>query len=223
MKKDQLGEMAIFTGISPDQLPAALEFLDARQSGYQKGEHLINIGDRWRKAGLVLTGNVEASCVIENFHKITLNHYHHGDLFDCSFAVAGANSPMQEVAINDCQVLWLRVSRLADVSRLRSGFQKQLATNLVHLLAQQGISTTMKLHVASQGNIHDKLIAYLHTLPATNTNGDRQLPFNQTELAEHLGVNRSALSRAIHQMVVNGQLVVAGKTMRVVHHKTTMY
>lgn len=218
MKTTQLQKIALFRGIEQDDLHAALHFLNAHQASYQKSEHLVNIGDQWTEAGLVLSGEVEASCVIENFHKITLNHYLPGQVFDPAFATAGAKSPMLVSALSGCEILWLNLQPLNDVASLNEHYQQQLATNLIHLLAQQGIQTTMKLHVASQGTIHDKLLAYLHTLPAIDQAGNRRLPFNQTELAEHLGVNRSALSRAIHQMKTAGILKIDGRQVRVLKH-----
>ena len=47
-------------------------------------------------------------------------------------------------------------------------------------------------------------------------NGYVKIPFTQTALAEHLGVNRSALSRELGRMQSEGVLEVDGRKMRIV-------
>lgn len=212
VKETMLGQLPLFARVG-HQLPRALAFLDAVTKHYQAGETLVNIGDPLTKAGIVTDGLVEESCIIENYHKITLDHFGPGQLFGASFAAEHAASPMQLTALADCTVLWVDLGKLTAVTSFQVQYQKQLAANLLHLLARQGMATTIRLHIASQQTIHDKVLAYLHTLPQEG--GYRLLPYNQTELAEHLGVNRSALARVWNKMRAAGQLGVDGQRVRV--------
>lgn len=202
----------LFDGIARDGLPAALRVLGASVKRYCKGELLLKIGDCFANAGIVLEGIVNESCVTEKFTQITLSHYQTGDYFGIAFAVEKVSSPVQLAAQTDCKVLWINLSSLASRTDPSRKVQNILAANLTHLLAAQNIAVIMRLHVASQPTIHDKLVAYLHTLDK-GKDGYYRLPFTQTELAEHLSVNRSALSRELSRMRSTGQLEMRGQLL----------
>lgn len=203
----------LFKGVDKKNLPAALHFLKTSIKKYRKGELLLRIGDRFESAGIVLEGLVNESCVTENFNRITLSHYQEGSYFGFAFAVERVLSPVQLSAQTDCTVLWVNLRCLIGHGNYEHEYQNILANNLTHILAAQNIATIGRLHVASQSTIHDKLIAYLHTLNKRH-DGYYQLSFTQTELAEHLSVNRSALSRELSKMKETGQLEMHGRLLR---------
>lgn len=203
----------LFDGVARDDMPAALRFMGASVKKYRKGELLLRIGDCFANAGIVLEGIVNESCVTEKFTRITLSHYQTGDYFGIAFAVEKVPSPVQLTAQTDCAVLWVNLSILANRTGYLRKYQNILAANLTHLLAARDIAAITRLHVASQPTIHDKLVAYLHTLDREK-GGYYRLPFTQTELAEHLSVNRSALSRELSRMKNAGQLEMRGQLLR---------
>lgn len=208
MDKELVSRLPLFHKIN-NQLSNALAFMKGTIKHYQKGESLLHIGDLITNAGIILNGSIEESCVIKNYHKITLHHLKAGQLFGTNYAIEYEHSPFQLVALNDCQVLWVDLNQLTNTENLQDKYQKQLAINLLHILAKQGINMTKDLHVANQQTIHDKIIAYIHTLPQKD--GIYHIPYNQTELAEHLGINRSALARTIKQMKEMGEINVRGQ------------
>ncbi len=68
----------------------------------------------------------------------------------------------------------------------------------------------MVSRILSQKSLRDRILVYLGTLPK-DKNGFVKIPFTQTALAEHLGVNRSALSRELGRMQKEELLTVEGK------------
>lgn len=81
-------------------------------------------------------------------------------------------------------------------------------------LAKKNLILNQKVRILSQKGLRDRIIIYLSTLPK-DREGVITIPFTQTALAEHLGVNRSALSREFGRMQDEGILVIDKNKMRV--------
>lgn len=216
MVKPIIANNELFTGFKGNEISAILQFLHARQRNYVRGEMLQQIGHPFCYAGIVTKGQVEESCIIEDFNKIKLGQFFAGDLYGLAFASGQVTSPVQLIAQSDCEVIILDLMPLFNSSKQRPPFCFHLLSNLTKLLAKQDIHDTVRLHIANQKTIHDKLIVYLHHLPQT-VGGYRVVPFSQTGLAAFLGVNRSALSRVISKMKANGELEVWDNKMRLLH------
>lgn len=216
MNNSIVANNALFAGFNPDEIPSLLSFLQAREHHYARGEMLQSIGRTFHHAGIVIKGRIEESCIIENFSKIKLGQFFAGDLYGIPFAIEKIKSPIQLTAQSDCEVIELDLRNLFSNPDHLPPFYGRLMSNLTKFLAHQDIHTTIKLHIASQKNIHDKLIVYLHHLPKM-ANGYRQVPFSQTELAAFLGVNRSALARTISKMKTSGEIEIHNNKIRLVH------
>lgn len=207
MTSSIITDSTLFKGIEADEISSVLNFLCANKHHYAKGELLQHIGHHFHHAGIVITGEVEESCIIEDFNKIKIGQFFSGDLYGVAFSIGQALSPVQLTALDDCEVLELDLTRLFKDSVQLPSFYGRLMGNLTKFLAQEDIHDTIRMHIASQKNIHDKLIVYLNHLPKS-ADGYRQIPYSQTDLAAFLGANRSALVRSMSKMKVNGEIIV---------------
>lgn len=138
---------------------------------------LQNIGQPFLNAGIVVNGQIEESCIIENFNQISLAHFFAGDLYGVPFVIEQINSPVQLVAQSACEVMELDLTALFNNQESIPTLACRLLSNLTRYLAHQDIHDIIRLHIASQKNIHDKLIVYLRHLPQT-PNGYHVIPFS---------------------------------------------
>lgn len=204
---------ALFKGLTSREISAVLHLLQAQNHNYTKGEMLQNIGRTFSHAGIVVKGQIEESCIIEDFSKIKLGDFFAGDLFGVPFAIEQIQSPVQLIAQSDCEIVELNFNPLFSHLDQLPSFYCRLMANLTQFLAKLDIHDTIRMHIASQRTIHDKLIVYLQHLPK-NASGYRTIPFSQTKLANFLGVNRSALSRTISKMKDHGEINMRGNEIK---------
>ena len=92
-------------------------------------------------------------------------------------------------------------------------YQLNLTTNMLKILASQNVFSNIKLRIANQKSLRDRILIYLHSL-APDSEGYLHVPFTQTALAEFLGVNRSALSRELGRMQDENLIEVSDKKMK---------
>jgi CRP-like cAMP-binding protein len=91
-----------------------------------------------------------------------------------------------------------------------------LSKNLISILAAQNVLSNLKLRIANQRALRDRILMYLHSL-APDKDGYLLIPFTQTALVEFLGVNRSTLSRKLGKMQNDGLLIVRDRRMKLLN------
>ena len=211
---ETLKKCSLLKNIPEDSFREVLKYLRALKRSFKKGEIILNIGDEFRYAGLVLEGTIECSYQDEDFNKFNMNHFSKGDLFGESMACSEVNqSPMQISAVTDCVILFLDYKILYDTN-MKSDFQNLLSANLIRNFSRQNFFLNQKVRILSQKNLRQKILFYLHSLKA-DEKGVRKLPFSKTAMAEFLCVNRTALSRELSHMVHEKILTMDGKNFTI--------
>ena len=204
----------LFDGIKDEQIPDAIKLLNGRIKKIRKDSFIVKLGGKMTSAGLLLKGKVESSFQNENFDQITMHTFSDGYLFGEALVINGAkNSPVQVRAVEDSIVLFIDLEMIytvADSSPIRT----LLAENLIKSLAKKNLILNQKVRILSQKSLRDRVYIYLASLPK-DKGGYVKIPFTQTALAEHLGVNRSALSRELGRMQNEGVLKVDGRRIKV--------
>lgn len=71
-----------------------------------------------------------------------------------------------------------------------------------------------KLSYTSRGTTREKLLAYLSDQAKQNQSNEFTIPFNRQELADFLGVERSAMSAEISKLVKLGILETQRSTFK---------
>lgn len=208
----------LFDGIKDEQLTEAIKLLNGRIRKVEKDDFIVQLGGVLRNAGLLLKGKIESSFQNENYDQITMHTFGGGYLFGEAIVINSAkNSPVQVRAVEDSIVLFIDLSAIYQ-SEIASPLRTILAENLIKSLARKNLILNQKVRILSQKSLRDRILIYLGTLPK-DKNGFVKIPFTQTALAEHLGVNRSALSRELGRIQNEGLLIVDKEKMKRIKKK----
>ena len=202
----------LFDNVDDEQLPEAIKLLNGRIKKVEKEDFIVQLGGVLQNAGLLLKGKIESSFQNENYDQITMHTFTGGYLFGEALVINGTkNSPVQVRAVEDCIILFIDLAEIYQ-SDIHSPLRVILAENLIKSLARKNLILNQKVRILSQRSLRDRILIYLGTLPK-DKNGFVKIPFTQTALAEHLGVNRSALSRELGRMQNEGLLIADGRRM----------
>lgn len=143
-----------------------------------------------------------------------MNHFERGRSFAEALAcVQTPYSPIQLKALTNCTIMLINLKGIISGSSCPCSYQLNLTTNMLKMLASQNVFSNLKLRIANQKSLRDRILIYLHSL-APDSEGYLHVPFTQTALAEFLGVNRSALSRELGRMQDENLIEVNDKKMK---------
>ena len=195
----------LFHGIREEEIRDLLNCLDAREQHFKKDEVILRAGSPTAEIGLVESGSVN---IVVNFYWGTSNIFGHVEK-GLIFAENYAAIPQQEllcdvVAAEDCDILFLNMGRMSTTCSKNCTFHNRLIQNLLRISAKKnlGLSTRM-MHIAPKA-IRDRLLSYLSEQAMKNESSHFQIPFDRQQLAEYLGVDRSALSNELSKMQKDG-------------------
>ncbi len=203
-----LRRSVLFAGIGRDELEAMLGCLKARARDYREGEFILHAGDAARGVGIVISGR--AQIVRENLqgNRMILSGLSEADLFGEAFAcLEGAELAVSVEAVTNCQIMWLDVNRIVTVCPSACQFHSRLIQNLLRVLAHKNVELNEKVRLLSLPSTRDKLLDYLSGYARRAGSRRFTIPYNRSQLAEYLGVDRSAMSRELSRMRDAGVLI----------------
>ena len=205
----------LFRGLSP----AALDALQAagflRKKHYARRETIFHAGSRVQEVGIVLRGTVH----IENLDlwgsKSLLSSIPAGQVFAETYAcLPDEPSMVNAVAAEDTEVLLLNVRRLFTAEGGQCGHSGVLIRNLLTITARKNLLLSRRIFYTSYKSIRGRVLAYLSDQAVLKGSASFRIPFDRQQLADYLGVDRSALSNELSKLRREGILAVRKNEFR---------
>lgn len=206
-----LTQTDLFAGIPEATIADLLPLLEASERTFQRGETIMAAGERAHALGLLLDGAVTIEHDDIWGQRSILDHLEPGDIFAETYAVL-EDKPMlvSAVAMEPSVVLFLNVRRLF----LKPGeqalddpqihYRHVLMQTLFKLAAEKNLTLSRRIIHTSPKTIRQKLFSYL-SFESVRAGSERiTLPFNRQQMADYLGVDRSALSAELGRMKRDG-------------------
>ncbi|MDQ0508646.1 CRP-like cAMP-binding protein [Peptoniphilus ivorii] len=201
-----LTETELFAGIRPDEMDRLLVCLSATRRQYKKGDTIFSADTRLTEIGLVLTGSVH---VIINYFWGDANifgHVEEGEIFGEAYAALHKETLTEVVAAEDAEILFLNMHKILTTCEQSCAFHHRLIYNIVGISARKNLALSARMvHIAPK-SIRDRVFAYLSQQALEASDREFSIPFSRQELADYLGVNRSALSAELSRMQKDGKI-----------------
>ncbi|HJH62315.1 MAG TPA: Crp/Fnr family transcriptional regulator [Firmicutes bacterium] len=196
----------LFQGLSSTQLQAALPMLNARQRAYRKHESILHAGDHTTQMGLVLSGGVRIEHDDAWGGKSIFSFVEPGEMFAETYACLPDQTLMvTAVAAQDSRVLFLDAQRLIAGARSDAGVNLMVG-NLLRVSIRKNLELSRRMLHTSAKTIRGRLLSYLSERALLAGGRRFSIPFNRQQLADYLGVDRSALSHELSKMRRDGLL-----------------
>ncbi|MBQ3106493.1 MAG: Crp/Fnr family transcriptional regulator [Eggerthellaceae bacterium] len=212
-----LTKTMLFQGITEDEIRAMMGCLNARELSFDKGERIMRMGDYAREVGLVLTGSVRIESV-DSWGTVTvMAHKPAGAVFAEAYACA-PDTPLlvDVVAAQKCTILLIEMARLVKTCPSTCGFHSRMLQNLLSILAHNNLELSNRALATSPKTIRGKVLAYLSLQAQRACSMEFDIPFNRQQLADYLGVDRSALSAELSRMQRDGIVEVDRSRFRLI-------
>lgn len=195
-----LQRTSLFAGMEPGEIRQVLEQSGALVRQYGRGAFLWQQGDQVRHLGIVLSGAVDAVRYHADGRAEPAGRQQRGGIFGDLVAAAGAPSPVSLQAAEPATVLLLPLEALVAgegpaMARLRQNLLREVAEKFWLLRRRTAYLT--------EPSLRRRLELYLGDCRQRWGN-PFTIPYNRQELADFLGVNRSALSRELGRMQRQG-------------------
>ena len=117
--------------------------------------------------------------------------------------------------MSDCEVLFLDVRKILKVCPNACEFHQNLVKNLLAISAQKNLNLSRRIFHTSSKTIRGRLLSYLSYQAMECGKNEFDIPYNRQQLADYLGVDRSAMSNELGKMQKDGLIEVKRNHFRI--------
>ena len=200
-----LSKTPLFHGVKESEIDELLSCLGARENSYKKNEIIFRAGSVVHEIGLVESGSVN---IVVNFYWGNSNIFGHvekGMIFAENYAaIPGRELICDVVAAESCEILFLDLNKLLTTCSNGCIFHQRLIHNLLRISAMKNLNLSTRMMHTAPKSMREKLLSYLSEQAMINGNSHFFIPFDRQQLADYLGVDRSALSSELSKMKKDG-------------------
>ena len=215
MDGEFLTKTALFQGTTPQEAEQMLSCLGAQRRAFEEGAYIYHAGETIRALGVVLSGSVS----IENDdfwgNKSILDRVEAGEVFAETYAcVPGEPLMVSVVAAEPSEILFLEVERVLHTCPDACQYHTRRSETLLRSSAWTNLKLSRRIFHTSAKTIRGRLLSFLSYRAARSRAEWFTIPFNRQQLADYLGVDRSALSNELSKMQREGLLQVEKNRFR---------
>lgn len=213
-----LKNIPLFENIPPNNIPELLKKLDAYVKHYQKNEYIMLTGDPVNFIGIILKGNIQI--IQDDFYgnrNITAS-FDAGSLFAEAFVCAGISTlPVDILANTNTEIMFIDSRKIGASCNGCCEYHHFFIANLLRIVATKNIILSQKLQCISHKTTKEKILSYLNSQAKLHDSAEFDIPFNRQGLADYLGVERSAMSTVINQLVKQNVIETNRSHFKILH------
>lgn len=203
--KISLSETQLFRGIEEQEIDSLLQCLAATKREYKKGEVILSEGTITESLGIVLSGMAIISCSDIWGNNSILGDIAPGAVFAEVYAcIPGEPLRISVSAAEDTTVLFMNVGRVLSTCTNACPFHTKLVRNLLTVCAYKSLQLSQRILHTSSKSIRGRLMSYFSQCAKGSGSCSFQISYNRQQLADYLGVDRSAMSNELSKMQKEG-------------------
>ncbi len=202
-----LSNTPLFRGISEDEIAELLHCLAPRERKFQKDEVIFRAGSPVNEIGLIKFGSVNIVVNLYWGNRIIFGHLGKGEVFAENYAaIPGKELVCDVVACESTQVIFLNMRNMLTMCQRGCAFHNRLIQNMLRISAQKNLNMSSRMMHTASRSLRERLLSYFSEQALEHGSPHFTIPFNRQQLAEYLGVNRSAMSNELSKMQEDGFL-----------------
>lgn len=214
---EDLPQMNLFFGIMPDEIAGLLDCINARCIEYAKGELIIEEGSMVYDFGVMLSGHGRSIKWDATDRMIIITLLKKGSEIGVMLAASLEHkSPVSVQAQDDVSVLLIPFDHLFARCEKACSRHDTLLRNYINIVAEKGLVLHDRIDCLLKPTVREKIMAYLTRVSREQQSRMVSIPINRNAMAEYLNIERSALSRELSNMKMDGLIDYHKNTFRLI-------
>ncbi len=208
-----------FDNISVKNREKLLKLLEAHIYYFQKNSSILPIIKEENMLGILLTGYLQIIKIDHNGNKTIIEEINEMELFGSNISSL-KNNENEVIVKEDSEIILLDYNHITQQEDEKKDYYNQFIKNLLKIFILKLNEKNERIEVLTKKTIRNRLLEYFNM--EANKHGSKYvyLPFNFTDLADYLGVDRSAMSREMKYLKEEGLIKVKGKKITILFERT---
>jgi len=199
----------LFNNIKTKDKEKILSFLEANTLFYKKNTTILNSVKKENIIGIVQVGNIQITKTDYNGNTTIIEDLYEGDIFGFDFSSI-SNSEQNIITKEDSKIIIIYFDDIIN-KELNYPYYNQFLKNLLVIMSTKINNANNRIEILSNKTIRNKLLAYFKIISNKNKSKIIYLPYSFTDLADYLGVDRSAMYRELKHLKEEGLIETKNK------------
>ena len=197
----------LFKNLEDNEIVALLRCFNVKFINFKPRKRLVGRLDKIDDLYIVLTGSVRESWYNEDGELTTYIDYREGDIIGLEY-VSGIRKTFsgEIVALEETTVMTINSFRFLNPCNNFCPRHTKVINNAFSYLAKQNIKLINRVKELTMPTTKEKVMCYLNNVRSTVKSTLFNIPYNRQELADYLGVERSALSKELSDLQKEGYI-----------------
>ena len=201
---NRINNVSIFSSFNQNELILLLKSIDAKILYTEKDDVIFHEGDIFPFMCLLMAGEITLSKIDEYGNRNIIDIVKESHLFAEVFSFTSSKkSPVTATSNGKVSILIVDTDKLLSPSIDRPEVIQDkyiLISKLLEIFADKNLILLSKIEVLSRRNTRDKILHFLELEKEKNHTNIFNIPFSRKDMADFLGVDRSALSRELSKL-----------------------
>ena len=199
----------LFDNIKQKDKDKILAFLEANTLFYKKNTTILKSVKKENIIGIVQDGNIQITKTDYNGNTTIIEDLYDGDIFGFDFSSI-SNSEHNIITKEDSKIIIIYFDDIIK-KELNYPYYNQFLKNLLSIMSIKINTANNRIEILSNKTIRNKLLAYFKIISNKNKSKIIYLPYSYSDLADYLGVDRSAMYRELKHLKEEGLIETKNK------------
>ena len=214
---DAIIKTNLFDNIDKKEIPNILENFKSQKKSYDKGNIIIDTGDKVESIYIILNGKIEISKEYDDTRKNIVNILERGEIFAEAIALSTNKiSPITAVSLSESELIKISVKYIFD-NNLEKNNKNIFIENLLKIISDKNKFLSIKNDILSQKSLRSKIILYLKYMSNMQKSKKITVPYSRDKLAEFISADRSALSRELNRLAREKMIELNGNKINILN------
>lgn len=205
----------ILNDITDSEWEQMLELLCVRTDKYAKNTVIFRAGMTVCEIGIVNSGSVNIENIAPWGNKSILGNVSAGGVFAETYALCKEPMTVYAVAAENSEIVFLNIDRLLSAENSEYTWYLKLLKNILTVSSQKNLALSSRIFFTGSKTVRGRVSAYFSAIYTKTGRATFQIPFNRQQMADYLGVERSALSKELCKMRDDGLIDFYKNTFKI--------
>lgn len=209
--------MNLFYNITDKEKDKLLKLIEANTFTFKKDKIILSTISQENIIGIVISGLIQIVRNEYNGDRIIIEELGENSIFGSKISSIN-NSEYDIITKEDTKIIIMEYNRILSFNEYNYKFYNQFIKNLLLIISDKIETKNERIEILTKRSIRNKLLEYFKITSKKNGSKIIYLPFNFTELADYLAVDRSAMSRELKNLKDERFIKIDGRKITLLYY-----
>ena len=205
-----------FEGLTKFQINKLYNLLGVHIYTFSKNQEILPTIKNENIVCIVTEGSAQIKNIEYNGNEIIIENLGKESVFGTNLSLTN-NENYEIIAKEDCQIVVIDYANLINPNNLNHNYFNIFLMNLFDITSEKSREKNERIRILEKKQIRDKLLEYFEMEYKKSYLRRITLPFSLKDLADYMGVNRSAMFRELKRLKEDHLIEVKGKRITLLY------